>query len=161
MKIVITSTGTGLDARVDPRFGRCAYFALVDPESRALEAVANPFQDGTGGAGTQAAQWVVGQGVGALLTGHCGPNATTVLDDAGIRIVEGVSGTVGEAIEHYARNELTATPYTTEPIPQGARCGGGPGLGLGRGPGRGRGPGAGRGLGRGRGRGLGRGGPMA
>lgn len=88
MKMAITATGTGLDAAVDPRFGRCACFVLVDRDSGAVETVANPFQDAAGGAGTQTAQWVVNQGVDAVLTGQCGPKATAVIEDAGVRIVE-------------------------------------------------------------------------
>jgi MinD superfamily P-loop ATPase len=34
MKIAITSTGTEFDSAVEPRFGRCAYFALVDNEAQ-------------------------------------------------------------------------------------------------------------------------------
>jgi len=39
----------------------------------------NPFLDVGVGAGTQAAQFVRDKGAGALLTGHCGPNACAVL----------------------------------------------------------------------------------
>lgn len=149
MKIAITSTGTTLDSPVDPRFGRCAYFALVDPESGAIEPVANPFQEGTGGAGTQAAQWVIGQGAGAVLTGRCGPNASAVLDDADIRVIEDVSGTVGEAVDRYKRNDFPAAAPARGPFPPGP--GYGPGRGRGMGGGRGRGGGGGMGPGRGRG----------
>jgi len=45
MKIAITSTGTEWDSAVEPRFGCCAYFALVDTESGAFEAKANPFHE--------------------------------------------------------------------------------------------------------------------
>lgn len=159
MKIAITATGTGLDAAVDPRFGRCACFVLVDRDSGAVETVANPFQDAAGGAGTQTAQWVVNQGVDAVLTGQCGPKATAVLEDAGIHIVEGVSGTVREAVENYSPTDLTDTPSSAEPVRRGRGYGSGPGPGGGRGPGQGRGSGGGRGpgLGRGPGGGGGRG----
>jgi predicted Fe-Mo cluster-binding NifX family protein len=160
MKSAVTSAGTGLESAVVPRFGRCACFALVDGESGALEAVPNPFQDGAGGAGTQAAQWVVWQGVGVVLTGHCGPNATAVLDDGGVRGVEGVSGTVREAIERHASAGQTTPAALTEPAVPAGPCGSGagagqgfgpgPALGVGMGRGPGRGPGGGRGPGRGR-----------
>jgi len=38
MKIVVTATAGGLDARVDPRYGRSWYFVSVDPKSRAFES---------------------------------------------------------------------------------------------------------------------------
>ena len=38
MKIVVTATAGGMDARVDPRYGRSRYFVSVDPKSRAFES---------------------------------------------------------------------------------------------------------------------------
>lgn len=137
MKIAITSTGTELDSAVDPRFGRCAYFALIDPASGALQAVANPFQRGSGGAGTQAAQWIIRRGVEALLTGQCGPQASAVLRQAGVPIVEGVSGTVREAAQRYAREGASGSRPPLGGSGGGGDYGGGWGSGRGRGPGRG------------------------
>jgi len=151
MKIAITSTGTELGSAVDPHFGRCPYLALVDLESGALEAVANPFLDAAGGAGTQAAQWVVDKGVGAVLTGHCGPKATAVLDDADVEIVNGVTGTVQEAVAGYRQGAKGGAPAHTESAPPSRGRGGGFGARAGRGPCHGgrRGPGGGHGPGRG------------
>jgi len=33
MKIAITSSGSDLKSEVDPRFGRCAYFILVETDT--------------------------------------------------------------------------------------------------------------------------------
>jgi len=168
MKIAITSTGTELDSTVEPRFGRCPYFALVDTETGGFEAKANPFRDAAGGAGVQAAQWVADQGVSVLLTGRCGPKAAAVLDDADIRIVEDVMGTVREVSTRYTQESQAVTGPELTPLPrgqaydrvpgagQGRGQGYGPGAGLGQGwgqpgQGRGRGQGCGRGQGRGRG----------
>jgi predicted Fe-Mo cluster-binding NifX family protein len=171
MKIAVTSTGTDMDSPVDPRFGRCPYLAVVDLESGQLEAVVNPFQNASGGAGIQAAQWVVGKGVGALLTGSCGPKASAVLEDADIEVISGVSGSVREAVEsfkHTSRDSSTSAAVggETDIIPRGwGRTIGseaGAGQGSGRGPGHGGrggkrkgGSGCGPGGGRGRGGGLG------
>jgi predicted Fe-Mo cluster-binding NifX family protein len=157
MKIAITSTGTEMDSAVEPRFGRCAYFALVDTESGAFEAKANPFRDAAGGAGIQAAQWVVDQGVSALLTGHCGPKSVAVLDDADIWVVEDVAGTVREAVARYTPADQAIAHPELEPLPRGQSYDGGLGAGQGRGLGRGYGPGTGQGQGRGQGRGCGQG----
>jgi predicted Fe-Mo cluster-binding NifX family protein len=154
MKIAITSTGTELDSTVEPRFGRCPYFALVDTETGGFEAKANPFHDAAGGAGVQAAQWVADQGVSALLTGRCGPKAAAVLDDADIRIVEDVAGTVREAATRYSHEGQAVARSGAEPFPRGQGYGGGPGAGQGRGR-QGYGPGAGQGQGWGRGQGWG------
>jgi predicted Fe-Mo cluster-binding NifX family protein len=37
MRLAITSTGEELDSNLDPRFGRTAYFIVVDPETMAFE----------------------------------------------------------------------------------------------------------------------------
>ena len=33
MKVVVTSTGEGLNSQVDPRFGRAAMFVMIDTET--------------------------------------------------------------------------------------------------------------------------------
>ena len=91
-----------------------------------------------------------------MLTGHCGPKSVAVLDDADIRVVEDVAGTVREAVARYTQtaSQAVARPEL-EPLPRGQSDGGGPGTGQGRG--RGYGPGVGQGRGQGRGCGQGRG----
>jgi NAD-dependent dihydropyrimidine dehydrogenase PreA subunit len=39
MKIAVTSSGPDLDADIDPRFGGCPYFVLIDTESGAAETL--------------------------------------------------------------------------------------------------------------------------
>ena len=41
MKIAVTSTGRELDSPVDPRFGRAAYFLVVDSENFDFEVLDN------------------------------------------------------------------------------------------------------------------------
>jgi len=91
---------------VDPRFGRCAYFIVVDPITEKLEAAANPAADAMGGAGPQAAQTVANKGVVGLITGNVGPNAFQTLKAANIRIFQFASGTVKEALAKYKKGEL-------------------------------------------------------
>jgi predicted Fe-Mo cluster-binding NifX family protein len=95
MKIAVSATGTGLDSSVDPSFERCAYFVIVDTDSSAAKATANPFREAVDAAQTDAAQWVLAQGVQVLMTGRCGPPAATVLANADICVIEGVFGNVG------------------------------------------------------------------
>ena len=101
MKICITSEGKTLDAKVDPRFGRCQNFILFDTDTGNFEVCENTNAQFQGGAGIQSGQLVVSKGVKAVLTGNVGPNAHQVLSAAGISIFTGVSGTVKEAIEGY------------------------------------------------------------
>ena len=87
MKICVTSQGDNLEAKVDPRFGRCPYFIIVDPETKEFEAIANPNIQALSGAGIQSAQLVAGKGVEAILTGNVGPNAFQTLQAAGIKVI--------------------------------------------------------------------------
>jgi len=75
MRVVVTSNGTDLSAEASPSFGRCLTYVFVDTETMEFEAVANPAANASGGAGIQAAQFVIEQGVQAVLSGNVGPNA--------------------------------------------------------------------------------------
>ena len=101
MKIAVTAREKTLDDQVDPRFGRCAYFLIVDTENMSVEAVPNPNTTAGGGAGIQAAQLMADRGVEAVQTGNCGPNAYRTLEAADIRVVVGVTGRVKDAVELY------------------------------------------------------------
>ena len=91
MKIAISSQGTELSAQVDPRFGRCQHFIIVEPETMQFEAVENSNIMAGGGAGISSAQMMADKGVQAVLTGNCGPNAYETLSAAGIQVITGVS----------------------------------------------------------------------
>jgi predicted Fe-Mo cluster-binding NifX family protein len=106
VKIAITSQGDNLNASVDPRFGRCAYFIIIDPETEKLEAVTNSAADATGGAGPQAAQTIADKEVGVVITGNVGPNAFHTLKAANIKVYQTTSGTVKEALAKYKSAEL-------------------------------------------------------
>ena len=100
MKIAVTSVGAQMDAQVDPRFGRAAYFAMIDTETMAFEALENACP-AAGGAGINSAKVVIDAGAKALLTGHCGPNAERTLRAGGVALYTGVAGTVAEAVERF------------------------------------------------------------
>jgi len=139
MKIAVTATGPDLDAQVDPRFGRCAYFIFVDTDTMEFEAVPNPYVSAMGGAGIQAAQLVANKGATAVLSGAFGPNAAQTLSAVGVQMYPNVMGTVREAVERFKRGELQATFQATAPPFAGMGPGGGFGMGMGRGMGRGMG----------------------
>ena len=154
MKVVVSAEGAELSSAVDPRFGRCSYFVVVETETMKAEGHKNEARGAMGGAGIQAAQMVDEMGVKVVLTGNVGPNAFSTLDAAGIEVYVGMSGTVEEAVETYKKGEAKLASSPTNPSMHGGR-GGGRGMGGGRGQGRGMGGG---GFGKGRGRGGGRGG---
>jgi predicted Fe-Mo cluster-binding NifX family protein len=101
MKVAVSATGSTLDAAVDPRFGRCQIFVLVETDDMTFEAIENESGTLGGGAGIQSAQRMAREGVKTVLTGNCGPNAHQTLSAAGIEVVVGCSGTVAEAVARF------------------------------------------------------------
>jgi predicted Fe-Mo cluster-binding NifX family protein len=113
MKICVTATGNSIDAQIDPRFGRCSYFVIVDSETMQFEAVPNMAAGASGGAGIQAAQAIANKDVKLLITGNVGPKAFQALAAAGIEVATGAFGTVREAVEKYKSGELDKTGAPT------------------------------------------------
>ena len=106
MKICVTAQGKTLDDAVDPRFGRCAFFIIVDTETLDFEALENGSAQFSGGAGIQSGQVMAAKDVKAVLTGNVGPNAFQTLQAGGIKIDTGLSGKVSEAVEKYKSGTL-------------------------------------------------------
>jgi predicted Fe-Mo cluster-binding NifX family protein len=144
MKIAISSSGKTLDSLLDPRFGRCAWFLVIDPADMSYEAFDNQSAAQSSGAGIQAAQFLADKNVSAVITGHVGPNAVQTLSAAGIEIFAQQQGTIKEVVERYKDNGLNPTTQSTV----GCHSGMG-GRGMGQGGGRGMGQGGSRGTGRG------------
>ncbi|RKX32063.1 MAG: dinitrogenase iron-molybdenum cofactor biosynthesis protein [Verrucomicrobia bacterium] len=105
MKIAVTAQAPSLEAEVDPRFGRAAYFVFFDTETGEAEFLENPNLDQAGGVGVLSGQLMVDRGVEVVITGNCGPKAEQVLKAAGIRIVTGASGKVQEALTRFREGE--------------------------------------------------------
>ena len=143
MRVAVTSNGSGLDAPASPVFGRCQTVVFVDTDSLTAETVGNPAIGAPGGAGIQAAQFIIEHGAQALITGNVGPNAFQVLQAAGVPIYMFNGGTVREAVAALKAGQLPSTGDATAPLHAGMRAGGG----MGRGMGGGRGVGMGGGFG--------------
>lgn len=104
MKIAVSSQGEELDSPVDPRFGRARFFLIVDTESGTQYVCENSQNlNALQGAGIQAAENVMQQGVSALLTGHCGPKAFRALAAAGVEVFVDVTGSVRDAVENFKK----------------------------------------------------------
>lgn len=163
MKVAVTAAAPSLDAQVDPRFGRCPYFLVVDTDTLDFEAIENMNVARGGGAGIQSAQLIADRGVLAVLTGNCGPNAHRTLSAAGIAVVPGCAGRVRDTLKQCDFDHLEAAAEPTvqshfgmggAPVPGAGmgRGGGGGGRGMGM---RGGGGGGGMGMGGGGGSGMG------
>ena len=142
MKIAVSSKGKDLDSLIDPRFGRCAYFLLVETGDMSFEVFNNQSIALGGGAGIQSAQFISSKGAQAVITGNCGPNAVKTLTTAGIEVFLGNTGIVKEVLQKYKNGKLTSTNIanTSEynglggrtSSGRGRRMAGGRGLGAGR-----------------------------
>jgi predicted Fe-Mo cluster-binding NifX family protein len=161
MKIGISAMEPSLEANVDPRFGRCQYFVVVDPDTMQFEILENSSAASSGGAGISTAQMITGKEVNVVLTGNCGPNAYQVLSSAGIQVVTGVSGKVKDAVEAYKSGKLKASSQPNVPDHFGTGAGSNMGRGMGMSRGMGRGMGMGMGMRMGRGMGFGMTPPMS
>ncbi len=183
MLVAITALENSLQSGIDPRFGRAAYYMIINTETE--EVTAHNNSDGVGasnGAGTGAAQTLSEYGVEALYTGSVGPKAAEVLNQAKIPYYENITGTVQGVLDQLKAGGIpqnntpieqnNSAPIGNQPVAngtpavapqcpgslpgvgQGMGLGAGRGMGMGAGRGMGRGMGAGRGTGRGQGRGM-------
>lgn len=128
MKICVSSSGTNLESQIDPRFGRCPYFIIIDDDTMKFEALANSNISAMHGAGIGAAQVVANKNVKVVITGNIGPNAYQVLSSTGIKIITGITGKVKDAIEKFKSGELEENPQPTVAPHFGVGRGGGMGM---------------------------------
>jgi len=106
MKICVTAVESGLDAEIDPRFGRSNYFTMVATETMEYESVRNPNTEAAAGAGPQAAQMLGEKGVSVVITKNVGPNAVATLDVVNIKVYQAVRDSVREAIDMFKSGRL-------------------------------------------------------
>lgn len=94
MKTAFTTNGNSIEYSIEPAFGRCRNFLIVDSDSGEVAVVPNPGADLAGGAGVKAAETLAWLGIDTLITGSLGPNAGPLLHAAGIAVVTGRSGKI-------------------------------------------------------------------
>ena len=107
MKIAVSCLGRTLEEPLDKRFGRAAYFLVIDSDTLKYSVIDNSAQSSSGGAGIAAAQLVLDHGVEAIVTGQIGPNAMDVFKATNISLYQGVPGTAYENVVAFNQNKLT------------------------------------------------------
>jgi predicted Fe-Mo cluster-binding NifX family protein len=109
LKIAFTTSGRSLDSLLDPRFGRAPGFLIYETDDGSTEYISNTQNyNAVQGAGIQSAQNLGGAGVSAVVTGHCGPKAYSVLTRAGIKVYNTNLATVAEALEALRSGDMPA-----------------------------------------------------
>jgi len=109
MKIAVTTNNGGLEDSVCQVFGRCPTYTIIDPKDNEVgdvKIIDNPGFSAKGGAGIQAAQYILNEKIEAVISGNFGPNASEVLMRGGVKIYQ-FQGKVKEAIEKCVKGGLT------------------------------------------------------
>ena len=87
MKTVITASGDSVKDQFDKRFGRAAWFCVLDEETNETTFFDNANISASNGAGTKAAEKMVELGVKKVISGDFGPKAKDLLDKFDIQMV--------------------------------------------------------------------------
>lgn len=107
MRIAVSSQGTDLTSKVDPRFGRAQYFLIFDTGDESFEVITNDQNvNAAQGAGIQAVENVVKKNVDIIVAGNFGPKAFRAIAAAGVKAALWAEGTVSEAIELAQNDKL-------------------------------------------------------
>lgn len=107
MLVAFSASGEGMDSDLDARFGRAPFFVVVETEDGGARTLDNSVNMEAGqGAGIKAAESLVREGVGAVITGHCGPKAFRVLDSSGIAIYLVPGGKIVDALHKFMQGDL-------------------------------------------------------
>ncbi len=99
MKIAMPVDGESMETTVCQNFGRTPYYLIYDTESKKSVFLDNSAAASEGGAGIKAAQTIVDNQVGALLTPRCGENAAEVLNAAHIKMYKTINQSINDNIE--------------------------------------------------------------
>ncbi len=108
MKIAVTTMKGGLDDDVSSMLGRCSYFTIVEVDGEKItktEILKNEFAMAGGGVGVRVAQFLGELSVNAVIAGNFGPNAFSILNQAGIKCVQ-AQGKVKDIVIAFTKGEL-------------------------------------------------------
>lgn len=107
MNVAFCVTGTDRNNPLDQRFGRAAYYGILETETGSYRVVENSAKDASGGAGTQAIQVLVDQSVNVVIAPEVGPKAFEAMKQMGIRgYKQGSATTVDAALAAWKNNQL-------------------------------------------------------
>jgi predicted Fe-Mo cluster-binding NifX family protein len=106
MIVAISIAAASLDAPLDTHFGRAAAFLLVNTSTGQRQIMVNPAVSTAGGAGVQAAEFVIRQGTEVVISGSFGPKAYEVLAAANISMYRASSGAIDDLLRQYQSDAL-------------------------------------------------------
>ena len=106
MIVAIPVNNNSIESGVCPSFGRAPYFLFFRTETEEYIFHKNSAAASRGGAGISAAQFIVDQKAGVLLSPRCGENAASVILNAGVKIYKTFSNSVTDNIKALINGEL-------------------------------------------------------
>ncbi len=115
MRVAVTAKEPSLDAEVDPRFGRCSYFLIVETGDLTFEVEKNPNVLLESEAGTRSARLMAESSVDLVLMSNCGPRAHQTLSEKGIRVVLRCSRVVREVVKRFTKEQVAASDEPNVP----------------------------------------------
>ena len=106
MKIAITSADNRLHSKFDTRFGRSAWFCMLDTETGETEFFENENKHVNGGAGAKAAEKMAERGIQKVISGDFGPKAKVLLERLKIEMIvlDEKDKKIDEIIEELKKN---------------------------------------------------------
>ncbi len=107
MKIAMPVEDKNRTSTICISFGRAPFFFIYNTDTKESTFLDNSAVASQGGAGIKAAQALVDEGVGALITPRCGENAAAVLKIANIQIYKAINDSVKDNMEAYLDGALT------------------------------------------------------
>ena len=120
MKIAIALEENSYNSLADRRFGRAAYFILINPETDNYEIIENEAKNEATGAGLKAVKTLINLGVNEIIAGEIGPKAAVLINEFEIPVYKmGELTKVSEILKNYKENKLEK--YDLSPKPQGLR----------------------------------------
>ena len=87
MIVAITSTGNDAEAKIDQRFGRCAYFAIYDSEIGTIEYIPNPNKEVLEGAGPASVEFIASRKVDKVVSGGFGNKIEPLMESLKIQMI--------------------------------------------------------------------------
>jgi len=87
MKVVITSTGDSLEAKIDPRFGRCSYFVIYDTSTGVVEFLPNTNKEAELEAGPASIDIITSRKVEKIVSGEFGVKIKPMLDSLKMQMI--------------------------------------------------------------------------
>ncbi len=97
----------GLNGTISQHFGKTPYFAFINWEDQKIGnvEVLESRAKHTGGSITPG-EFIAGSGASELLCGNLGPKAIQMLQNVGINVYVGASGTAAQAVQDWAEGKL-------------------------------------------------------